>query len=49
MAYHPAMRAMLQLGEEDVILGILYLGYSDKPATEGKRVIPLEMKVIWRA
>jgi nitroreductase len=47
MAYHPAMKEMLQLREEDLVLGILYLGYTDKPVPEGKRVIPLEEKVEW--
>jgi nitroreductase len=47
MAYHPAMKKMLQLREEDLVLGILYLGYTDKPVPEGKRLIPLEEKVEW--
>lgn len=47
MAYHPAMKQMLQLREEDLVLGILYLGYTDKPVQEGKRLIPLEEKVEW--
>ncbi|PRY10030.1 nitroreductase [Pontibacter ummariensis] len=47
MAYHPAMKDFLQLGEEDLVLGILYLGYSDKPADAGKRTVPLEEKVQW--
>ncbi|WP_242927310.1 nitroreductase family protein [Pontibacter vulgaris] len=47
MAYHPAMKEMLQLREEDVVLGILYFGYSDNPAPAGKRVIPLKEKVEW--
>lgn len=45
MAYHPAMKEMLHLREEDVVLGILYLGYGDAPA--GKRTVPLEEKVEW--
>ncbi|MFD2247244.1 nitroreductase family protein [Pontibacter ruber] len=47
MAYHPAMKQMLQLREEDVVLGVLYFGYSNKPASEGKRTVPLEEKVEW--
>ena len=47
MAYHPAMKEMLQLREEDLVLGILYLGYTDKPIPEGKRLVPLEDKVQW--
>ena len=49
MAYHPAMKTMLQLREEDVVLGILYLGYSDKSTPKGKRMIPLEEKVEWHS
>ncbi|RDV13630.1 nitroreductase [Pontibacter diazotrophicus] len=47
MAYHPAMKEMLQLREEDLVLGILYLGYTDKPIPAGKRTVPLEEKVEW--
>ena len=47
MAYHPAMKEMLHLREEDLVLGILYLGYTDKPIPEGKRTVPLEEKVEW--
>lgn len=47
MAYHPAMKEMLQLREEDLMLGILYLGYTDKTVPEGKRLVPLEEKVEW--
>jgi nitroreductase len=47
MAYHPAMKSFLKLGEEDVVLGILYLGYSDKTERTGKRMIPLEEKITW--
>ncbi|MCC9165739.1 nitroreductase family protein [Pontibacter harenae] len=49
MAYHPAMKEMLQLREEDVVLGILYLGYTDKEVPAGKRIVPLEEKVEWHA
>ncbi|WP_207435839.1 nitroreductase family protein [Sabulibacter ruber] len=47
MAYHPAMKEMLQLREEDLVLGILYLGYTDKAVPEGKRTVALEEKVRW--
>ncbi|MBC5775087.1 nitroreductase [Pontibacter sp. KCTC 32443] len=47
MAYHPAMKDFLHLREEDVVLGILYLGYSEKEAPAGKRVVPLSDKVEW--
>jgi nitroreductase len=47
MAYKPAMKEMLQLKDEDTVLGILYLGYADSPLSTGKRVVPLGEKVRW--
>lgn len=47
LAYHPAMKQHLDLREEDVILGFLYLGYADKAPQTGKRITPLEEKVLW--
>ncbi|PTX18491.1 nitroreductase [Pontibacter mucosus] len=47
MAYHPAMKNHLQLREQDIVLGILYLGYGDNAAHPGKRQVPLEEKVSW--
>lgn len=48
LTYHPAMKAWLQLREEDQVMGVLYLGYSDKPVQPGRRNIPLPEKVTWR-
>jgi len=28
-------------------MGLLYMGYTDEPARQGKRNIPLESKTIW--
>lgn len=47
MAYKPAMKEFLQLREEDLVLGILYLGYTEAPLPEGKRTVPLSEKVTW--
>ncbi|MCW3467807.1 nitroreductase family protein [Chitinophaga nivalis] len=47
MTYHPAMKDYLGLGEEDQVLGFFYLGYTDEPAANGKRVKPLSEKVKW--
>lgn len=46
MSYHPAMKKYLNLREEDKVIGVLYLGYTDV-AKEGKRVVALEDKVKW--
>jgi nitroreductase len=47
MALHPAFHAHFNLGEEDKIVGILYLGYTDEPFKEGSRLIPLSEKIEW--
>jgi len=47
MTHHAAMKEFLQLKQEDVVLGILYLGYSDEK-TEGKRQTEIDEKVIWK-
>jgi nitroreductase len=48
MTHHPALKTELNLGAEDHVLGILYLGYTDEPTKEGTRMIPLSEKVEWR-
>jgi nitroreductase len=46
MALRPQMREFLILGEEDHLIGVIYLGYADQyPA--GSRVIPIEEKIKW--
>ncbi len=47
LTHHNAFKQELKLGEEDRILGILYLGYSDEPFKEGNRLIPLSEKIEW--
>lgn len=47
MTYHPELKDYLKLAEEDQIIGLLYLGYSDGPAKKRRRKIPLDEKVIW--
>ena len=47
MTHHLAMKNFFQLKEEDIVIGILYLGYSDEQM-EGKRQTEMEQKVIWR-
>ena len=48
LTHHPVMHKEFELGNEDKILGIIYLGYTDEPFTEGNRLIPLSDKVEWR-
>lgn len=47
MTHHSSMKDHLGLGEEDIILGLIYLGYTDEPAKEGRRMTPTEEKVKW--
>lgn len=49
MTHHPAMKNYLNLHEEDIVLGLLFLGYTDEAPKPGKRMIPVEEKVIWRS
>lgn len=49
MTHHPAMKQYLNLAEEDVVLGILYLGYTDdQVAKEGRRIVPAADKITWK-
>lgn len=42
----PAMKKYLGLAEEDTMMGLLYLGYTDEPAPPGRRT-PIEAKTKW--
>lgn len=46
MALKPAMKDFLGLGEEDQLIGVLYLGYANEYPV-GERLTPLEEKVKW--
>ncbi len=46
MVHNTAMKKLLELGEEDIVMGILYLGYADN-IPNGERLIPLSEKVTW--
>ena len=46
MTHHPALKAYLQLGAEDIVLGLIFLGYTDEPAKEGIRNRPLNEKAM---
>jgi len=47
MTHHESMKKMLGLAEDDLVMGLLYLGYSDEAPAEGKRNIPLAEKISW--
>lgn len=46
MTLRPELKEFLALHEEDNVMGLLYLGYSDEHP-EGKRKVPVEEKVKW--
>jgi nitroreductase len=46
MVMHPLMKTWLGLREEDIVIGLLYLGYTDEPAKTGHRE-PVETKTTW--
>lgn len=47
MTHHKVMKEYLHLRDEDIVMGIIYLGYTDS-AHEGKRIIPLSEKITWK-
>lgn len=47
MTLQPAMKQHYNLKEEDQVMGLLYLGYTDEEVKEGKRNIPVADKVQW--
>lgn len=47
MTHTREMKEFLGLNEDDIVMGIIYMGYSDS-AFEGKRIIPFDKKVIWK-
>ena len=44
--FQPVMKEYLGLDEEDLMLGLLYMGYTDEPSTPGRRT-PIEAKTKW--
>lgn len=48
LLFHPAMKTYFGLGEDDQMIGFLFLGYSDKEPKEGERIVPIKEKVDWR-
>jgi len=46
MTHKPAMKEFLELNESDIVMGIIYLGFSTDH-TEGKRETGIEDKIRW--
>ena len=47
MTHHPALKAYLGLGPEDLVLGLIYLGHTNAAPRPGHRLVPLAEKVKW--
>ena len=47
MTHKPALKEYLGLAQEDIIMGLIFLGYTDEPHKEGVRNTPLSEKVKW--
>jgi len=47
MVHHAVMKDFLQLRKEDIVMGLLYLGYTDEQL-EGKRKTEIAEKVTWK-
>ncbi|WP_344822855.1 nitroreductase [Rurimicrobium arvi] len=43
----PEMKEYLSLREEDLVVGALYLGYTDEPVKPGTRNVPVSEKIHW--
>ena len=47
MTHTHALKEHLGLASEDVIMGLIYMGYTDEPAKDGVRNIAISEKVRW--
>ncbi len=48
LTLQPAMKELLGLGEQDHVLGQLYLGYTEEEWPVGKRLRPRSAKFVWK-
>lgn len=48
VTHHQMMKEYLGLQHEDLVMGLIYLGYSDEAAKDGRRNIPLAEKTVWK-
>lgn len=47
MTHTNALKNYLNLSDEDVVMGLIFLGYTDEPAKDGVRNIAMTEKVKW--
>lgn len=48
LTYHPAMKTYFNLNEEDKMIGLIYLGYTNAEPKQGERIVPVKEKIEWR-
>ncbi|MEN9298713.1 MAG: hypothetical protein RLZZ429_1026 [Bacteroidota bacterium] len=48
MTYHDSMKQLLGLEENDQMMGLIYLGYTDEAIPAAKRNIPISEKTTWK-
>ena len=48
MTFHPKMHSYLKCSPEDKVLGFLYLGVPSVEPSPGRRITPIEEKVVWK-
>jgi nitroreductase len=47
VTHQPVLKKYLGLSENDLVMGLLHFGYADE-MPEGKRMVPLAEKIIWK-
>jgi nitroreductase len=47
MTYHPEMKKLLGYEEQDKVMGLLFMGYTDQTEIKGKRRTEIEDKITW--
>jgi len=47
MTHKEALKTHLGLGADDIVLGLIFLGYTDEPAKDGIRNSTIEQKATW--
>jgi len=47
MTHKHALKDYLDLGAEDIVMGLIFFGYTDEPVKEGIRNVPITEKVKW--
>jgi len=47
MTHKHALKEYLGLAKDDMVMGLIFLGYTDEPTKEGVRNTPLAEKIKW--